>query len=296
MGSLTHLGAFPFCVQYYPVGIVDDGGNVSLFSGQVELDDPRLELFSTGNGTLWPVKMPLAAATKMWWVAKHWKVSYNYDHFIDLEGDYAAGSFNRINSPTSFQHFSNDLANANNFSYVSQVGDEREIPCFVAFNNAFAGRSFVWNTTVEREVYLSGPGSIQSSPGGGFPYQSIFEDVVQFRLGFGAGIQAFDLFPPFANSEEDGQLYCAFSAELDTTFDLWKSQAPQVLGQEEPSLLKIGSDEFAFGIFDQGPYPASTMSLTNLVIEPLEYWPYDDGTGPFWDTATGAQLKQTTIT
>jgi hypothetical protein len=81
---------------------------------------------------------------------------------------------------------------------------------------------------------------------------------------------------------------CYSQQEASTTTSQMQFTLPNGRSIQIPLYGKIWTSRWVEG-FDQF---LTTPTIGSLSIEPLEYWPYDDGNGnPIWDTQTGAMLR-----
>jgi hypothetical protein len=264
MATVRHLGLFPFCVSKFPP--------TTNVNGNILVRD-------VGRLTEYPFQLPINICTRMWWVVKHWKVSFNYYQYRDLgDGDYTL-------IDQSFSLSTKDLLdNQNNPDYVRGIlgfnGNEKNLVCVTSGTEyETATRSNIWEVVLEREFKV-----------GNATGTNQFETIVEFYTNWDTQQNGFP--PPFVKSrnEDEPMFWVAFSFG----FRGWTSWVETSGGQAGSGVVSLFGIEKTLEL--SGPElvnPVTSESINNLRIEAEEYWPYDpdDGLGPIYDKDTGAQLR-----
>lgn len=283
MATVRHLGLFPFCVGTYPPR--------SYVNEQILLKQ-------TGELTDYPFQLPLFFCTRMWWTVKHWRVSFDYYQFRDLSDEYDPGDYTLIDQSISVT--TSDESLPGYADYVKRIESglygidtsERQLVVVGCGNDPEeAARQTAWNVPLNREFLVDGESGSQTIN----RQLYFFTNWDRQQLGFA---------PPFVVSENQNDKTNLWSA-MSFGFGVWESwgdedeQDPNSdpdaqLGQGVFSLLGL---ERTFTIQNisiggDGGVP-TTETLTNLRIEPSEFWEYDpgDGLGPIYDKTTGRQLR-----
>jgi hypothetical protein len=272
MATVRHLGLFPFCVSPYPP-------NSNINSGGTAIRE-------TGPFTEYPFKMPISLCTRMWWTVKHWRVSFDYYQYRDLsipndEGDYTLidqSVSETTNSNTNLDDGGSDYIRAIESGFFGGTRSEKELVCVTDGSNyEEAARYISWDVELSREFQIEGNTGTSTIEAG----LSFFTNWDSQQQGFSA---------PFAQSETQGE--AKFWVAMTFGFRGWGSDNDQG-GETGSGTFKILGSEFSFPISRNSPPSGTTESISNLVIEPSEFWEYDpgDGLGPIYDKTTGAQLR-----
>jgi hypothetical protein len=270
MATVRHLGLFPFCVSPYPP-------NSNISNGGTAIRE-------TGPLTEYPFKLPIRLCTRMWWTVKHWRISFDYYQFRDLSDEYNPGDYTLIDQSVLVTTSSNTLFGGGP-DYVKAIENglfgfdisERKLVCVTSGTGyEEASRMNSWSVQLSREFLIegsSGTSSIEAE-------LSFYTNWDNQQLGFSA---------PFAKSEEDdSNLWTAIAF----SFASWRSDF-DAEGESGSGTFKLLDVERQFSISRTTLSEGTTETISNLVIEPAEFWPYDpdDGLGPIYDSQTGAQLR-----
>ena len=281
MASVRHLGLFPFCVGMYPPKtLVNNGTNV----------------FATGAGTLYSLQLGKQEACALWWRVKEWRVTFTFSEYFDLQlfEDQYTGSFVEVLpitiTLTTSGVFGKGFPSTGQFSFE---GDETGLVCLNESESAASGFSWDWQAQrVGQITYPPDPITGIQPPPTPINYTqnytaSLFTNVTQ-QLGFPPAF----VYADGQNSEtRNPDLWAAFALQVDQFYSERQYAnnaltAPVKLLEKTVGQLSLGTqfDEASIGY---------TPTLSNVVVEPHEYWPYDpgDGLGPIYDSTTGAQLR-----
>lgn len=267
MASVRHLGLFPFCVGKYP-----------------PRPDYTEELPNqVGDLTEYPFQLPVRLCTRMWWTVKHWRVSFDYYQFRDLSEEYNPGDYTLIDqsitATTSTGLLSTDFDYVRRIQNQNQDASERELICATLGGDWEASsRRSIWNINLRREFLVdeqSGTSNV----------------TAQLDFYTNWDLQDFGFAPPFCFDADETNRTTLWTA-LSFEFGGWRSwrNAEGETGSGTFSLLQA-SKQFAIS---HAQLPANTTeSITNLLIEPSEFWEYDpgDGLGPIYDKHTGRKLR-----
>lgn len=272
MAEARNLGLFPFCVPLGPP-IADFG------------DGPVV--IPVGQGTLYPILMPIEDAIKMWWRVKDWQLSFDYYYYEEIEDEYD-GSYAEVEQVT----LSTRLSQINNISapFVRAL-TEQFLVC--EKDAAYAGITMSdWQPQVTQNFVITDDPStpfIDESNSGSF---SRTATTMNWSNG------------PFQTGEE----LPLFVYSDDTLKNVWMcnqifvggASSYRFLGEEvfiADVQIILQDSIYAVSIYDfppeEGPPSPWLGEVTNITIQPAEWWPYDplDGGGPIYDSATGAILR-----
>jgi hypothetical protein len=260
MATVRHLGLFPFCTSSFPPN-----------SGS--------HIFDVGDFTQYPFTLPVSRACELWWRVKEWELSFTYARYIDLSlySDAPPGSYAEI-LPTSVVLNTKDSL----FSTIKGVvSNEKELVCFT--ENEEASQFYNWSWTAVQSFFIA------SDP----PSSGSSVLTLQADLATNWDTQQLGFHPPFVVQQDPGQK------------DLWSALYVSIA---QLSTLR-DTDSITQGVFTIGPSgnltqrsfnmgsaetsPGETITLSNIAVRPIEYYPYDpnDDLGPIYDSATGEQLR-----
>ena len=278
MATVRHLGLFPFCVDTYPPKTNVNGEIITR---------------NTGDFSEYPFQLPIYYATRMWWTVKHWKVSFDYYRYEPFdEGGYELIE-DTVNVSTAEEILftpdpNEQQSDSYNYDYVRSIEDgsyglptEKALVC-VTNGNEYepASRASLWQLYLYREILTSAGNLNIGTVGIGGVFYTNFDF---FQYGFPA---------PFVSSETDREqnlLWTAFAF-------LWGLGWTSAVNRNGPT---IDGTVKLLGLtrtlkLSRPPLPDNvTETISNLVIEPSEFWEYDpnDGLGPIYDKITGKQLR-----
>ena len=122
---------------------------------------------------------------------------------------------------------------------------------------------------------------------------NICPDVESFSANFALWSDGLDIGKSYLPFNEGG---CFTAIEGVTTTNQMQFTLPNGRSIQIPLYGSLVTDRYLTWVptWDHGEHDQNlvTPTLGSLSIEPLEYWPYDDGNGnPIWDTQTGAMLR-----
>ena len=285
MATVRHLGLFPFCVGTYPPRAFVNGQPI---------------FKQTGDLTGYPFQLPVRLCTRMWWTVKHWRMSFDFYQYRDVSNGNNPGDYTLIDQSFTFDT-SEETRNAvpgyppepSSADYVRRIEEgiygldksERTLTRVGATNDwEEAARLSVWEFTFSREFLVSGNSG--TSEIGSSCYLYTNTDNQQFGYG-----------PPFAfseNEEDRSKFWVAMSCGI-ADWESAESHSGGINGSGVFSLLNtertFSISRPAYGVL--GGVSSTTEYVSNLRIEPSEFWEYDpgDGLGPIYDKTTGAQLR-----
>jgi len=271
MATVRHLGLFPFCVSEFPP--TGTGNNNELIDRGV------------GPLTEYPFKLPIRLCTRMWWTVKHWRVSFDYYQYQDLSDQFDEGDYTLIDQSVSVTTSSNTLSGGGP-DYVKAIENqlfsldtsERQLVC-VTNGTAYeeASRMNAWSVELSREFLVEGSSGTSNIQGG----LTFYTNWDNQQFGFSA---------PFSKSELENDPN--FWTAVAFGFRSWRSDF-DAEGETGSGTFKLLNVERQFAISRNSIGEGDTETISNLVIEPSEFWEYDpdDGLGPIYDKDTGAQLR-----
>jgi hypothetical protein len=295
MATVRHLGLFPFCPGPYPPQLI--------YADENYVDS--LDLI-TGDGGDLPFKMPIRLAARMWWTVKHWKISFNYSAYNDLSNDqapyqsvdfYDAGSYVEVDSFDLVFDTKTDMF-PNYYVHSQLAASERDLICQTdtPYNGEFV--------RMKKQVTFSGDitGPNPPVPTGPVSYErdiNVFFLTVDDNQGSGFELPFYHL--DKNDAEYGSQLWANCKLTISVANNsFWTSdyltQDNAYEGPTETATLSLLGNNFEFSIkrrFELGGDGLDTESISDLRIEPSEFWEYDpgDGLGPIYDKTTGAQLR-----
>lgn len=276
MATVRHLGLFPFCVSPFP-----PNSNIEDFGTLVR---------EVGPYTEYPFTLPIRLCTRMWWTVRHWKITFNY---YELRTGAAAGGnpgdFTLINQAVELTTADDGVAG---YDYVREIEDryedigkppqEKDLVC-VTYGTEYepASRASIFTVPLQREFSISGNGGISTTSSTLEFYTSWDNQQDGYSAPFSETIE---------NKPDDKDPN--FWAALSFSFRGWDSHQPQKSKVEMGKFELLGVDR-DLPISHIATGAGVTETLTNLLIEPQEFWPYDpgDGLGPIYDIETGKQLR-----
>jgi hypothetical protein len=268
MATVRHLGLFPFCIPVYPP--------------TAKVNDSTI-IFPTGPYTQYPFATKTQQACAIWWRVKKWKLTFTFSEYFDLalyEG-LPSGSFVKVD-PTTITLIG-DTETGNGGSRVL-IEKENDLICASGAEETSFIFSFEWQA--QRVGQITNP-----------PTPINYTQNYNASLFTNTDIQQSGFPPAFVFAE--GQ-------ELQTNPDLWVAFGINIASffSERPTATNYGSmaevkclgktiGQISLGTEFNTESIGYTPTLSNVVVEPHEYWPYDpgDGGGPIYDSTTGAQLR-----
>lgn len=221
----------------------------------------------------------------MWWTVKHWRVKFDYYQWRDLSAAYNPGDYTLINQSVNV---TTRTASNNFFSdYVRRIENEvygldtseRALVCATLGGDwEAATRMNAWNVELEREFFVNGNSGTTTINSALY----LYTNWDQQQFGFG---------PPFCFSEDQTDR-AKFWAALSFDFAGWISWEDRQ-GETSSGQFSLLGQERTFALSHNLLSSIISESISNLVIEPAEFWEYDpnDGLGPIYDKETGKQLR-----
>jgi len=271
MAEARNLGLFPFCVQLGPP-------IANLGEGPVALP--------VGQGTLYPILMPIKDAVKMWWRVKDWQLSFDYSYYEDLENEYD-GSYAEVEQTT----LSTRISQINNISapFVRAL-TEQFLVC--EKDAAYAGITMSdWQPQVTQNFVITDDPStfIDESNSGSFSRTATTMNWSNGPLQIGTE------FPLFVYSDDTFKFVW-----YGTLMSVGNTSSWSIDSYTEPvSSIQLILQQSTYSIplygipTEDGPPVPWLGEVSNITIQPIEWWPYDplDGGGPIYDSVTGAVLR-----
>lgn len=260
MATVRFLGLFPWgCPQSYPPR--------SLVNGEIET-------FATGPGSFFPIQMPLSQAVAFFWRVKRWKVSFTYSFYRTTDTGYQqidATEISYITAPNT-----NNPQNA--IAPFLRSNNERDLVCSGDLGDPETGRlSFQWQEQLTGTAVSNG-------------VSSTFNRTLTTRWGnleMQEGMPTPFVYTQAASVVVNGRMFgdsvwAGFEIDINTVGSLQRS-----FSEVGSGILSLLGKEYTFPLFG-----GTEDSVTDLVIEPHEHWPYNPGDdkGPIYNTA-GKQIR-----
>ena len=267
MATVRHLGMFPFCVDTFPPKTNVNG---------------EIVIRETGPLTEYPFTLPIRLCTRMWWTVKHWRVKFDFYQYRDLSDEYDPGDFTEIDESVEVT----TASGATGADYVRTIENqirsadtsERQLVCASLGGDwEVVQRTSTWTVPLSRQFLVeenSGTSTVNFS-------LSLRTNYDQQQLGFAAP------FVQMGNPDEP-----RFHTALHFVFGAWNSYADQE-GESGAGTFKLLGKSYDLAISRSELDNGDQETISNLVIEPSEFWEYDpnDGLGPIYDKTTGKQLR-----
>jgi hypothetical protein len=278
MAEVRHLGLFPFCIGEYPP-IVTASPNTNPY-------------IPTGPHSLYQFTLKTEDAMAFWWRIKEWKLSFTFSDYNDLsitDGRYA-GSYERI-FPINIELYS--TSGFLRIGLKTLATKETDLICLSGFEENAYEYGWQWQAQRVGEItYPPDPETGIQPPPTPINYTHTSVALVSNNI---PDVESFS--SPFSYAE--GQNHTTSDPDFWTPFvvtvDQFASHRNDYLSNEttaEVKMLGRKIGQLSLGTLLEFP-DGYNANLTNVVVEPIEYWPYDpnDGGGPIYDSTTGEKLR-----
>lgn len=249
-------------------------------------------IFDVGEYTNYPFKASLTDTMRLFWGAKKWKMSFDYDYEANLDGavnpynfgtNIIAGSYVKTSGKIQISGENND-ENHSGFNYLHSAESEKQLLC-----RAIEPETVVftegWSVpvTYERRIVRlinDDPYEIETE-----------DDTFVENINFGITKDVTAGFPPtFSKSEdpEDNNLWHLFRVDVyRRSANRYTSSIETPVGAIDASLKYLGKTKtIKLGSATENKPPLEWIvksEISNVVIEPMEWWTYN---GKF-DSETG---------
>lgn len=246
-----------------------------------------------GDGNPYPLQLSLYNAMRFFWGPKKWRVSFDYEFERDISGSETGptleeGSYIKTNGIISLSGESGDENSIGNSNYIHNgAPNESYLFCRAEDPEAAVFRySWSFPITHERRIIKIVNGNPETTDDTiiinrgcllwtNFDYQqkgfasnfvkSEDQSIENLWVAFGCSV------PRYSSDYEFGNIAGQIDEFIDATLIF--------LGEEYP--IKMG----ARSITDE---KIIKFEISNVVIEPTEWWSYDD----LFDTATGEKIGE----
>ena len=242
-------------------------------------------IFEVGDYTGYPFQLSLKEAMRLFWGAKKWRMSFDYDYEVNLDGavnpdtfgtNIIAGSYAKTSGKIQISGENGD-ENHSGFNFLHSAENEKQLLCraqepeYVVF-----GEGWSVPVTYERRIVRL----INDDP-----YETTTEDTTFVEnLGFGITTDLYqEGFPsPFSKSEdpEDLDLWMKFAVFVERrSAGRYDSFIGSPAGTIDASLNYLGTTKtIKLGSISPNQPTEERIvksEISNVVIEPMEWWTYN---------------------
>jgi hypothetical protein len=248
---------------------------------------------NVGDSSPYPFQLSLYNTLRFLWGVKRWKISFDYDYYADLgddsfpDDDYEPGSYVKTKGgKVSISGESGDGNNISNSNYIHNTAENERYLFCLADEPEYAGFRYAWSfpVTYERRLIKIVNDEIVIT-------ENDFTQNISFSIATNSDITQSGFPSNFVKSFNGSidNLWVAFTVNI--TRRSASSFNSLIVGAEVPifATFKFLNANRSIRLGASSPPPSWIVKseISNVIIEPLEWWSYDG----LFNTSTGQRQE-----